>query len=254
MTAEDVFMRPFLREVQIKWPDIENTQAYPFNLPSISHVDKVSFFKPVTYIIGENGAGKSTLIEAIAIAMGLNPEGGTKSSQFSTHQNHSILHKYLRTVKGARRPEQWYFLRAESFYNLATYMEDIQMTASAGYGTQSLHKASHGESFMALLHNKLHGRRGFYIFDEPEAALSPNRQLSALAEIHRLVENGSQLIITTHSPILLAYPNATIFQLTDSGLHEISYEDTEHFKITRDFLTRRESMLETLLNLDEEDN
>lgn len=243
--------KPYLRSVEILWDKIENKEVFPFSLPSIKSINSIEFTTPVTYIIGENGAGKSTLIEAIAVSMGLNPEGGTQNSRFSTEDTNSTLHKYLRTVKGTHRPKQWYFLRAESFYNVATYMQNVGGAPMASYGLESLHKVSHGESFMALLQNKLHGTRGFYIFDEPEAALSPNRQLTALAEIDRLVRQGSQLIITTHSPILMAYPNSTIYELTPEGSNKVSYEETEHYRITKDFLLRKDSMLNELLDLDE---
>lgn len=234
-------MKPYLQKVVYKG---EDKDCYPYNLPSIQNVQEIEFKTPVTYIVGENGAGKSTLIEAIAVAMGLNAEGGNKNTSFSTKETHSELHTKLKTVKGAKRPSDWFFLRAESFYNVATLMDDVGYLE--GYGGKSLHHQSHGESFMSVLSNKLRGN-GFYIFDEPEAALSPQRQLVALGEFDRLVKSGSQLIIATHSPILMGYPNSTILQLTDEGLEEVEYEDTEHYQVTKNFLNRREMMLSTLL-------
>ena len=176
--------------------------------------------------------------------MGLNAEGGNKNTTFSTKDTHSPLHKNVKTVKGVKRPSDWFFLIAESLYNVATAMDDVGYLDS--YGGKSLHHQSHGESFMSVLSNKLRGD-GFYIFDEPEAALSAQRQLVALREFDRLVKSGSQLIIATHSPILMGYPNSTILNLTDEGLEEIEDEDTEHYQVTKSFLNRRKMMLETLL-------
>lgn len=236
--------QPYLLEVKILWEKVADDTRYPFCIPAISNIERILFDTPVTYIIGENGSGKSTLIEAIAVALGLNAEGGNKNTNFSTSNHQSDLHDYLGTAKSAIIPRDWYFLRAESFYNMASYMDEIGYLE--GYGGKSLHQLSHGESFMSVLSNKLKGR-GFYLFDEPEAALSPTRQLQALAEFHRLVQSGSQLIITTHSPILMAYPGATIYQLSESGIEEIEYTDTEHYCITKNFLNRPDMMLKTLL-------
>lgn len=232
---------PYLREVQIKPGPVEE---FPFYIPSIAKIARIKFSQPITFIVGENGAGKSTLMEAIAVAMGLNAEGGTKHSTFSTKETHSALYKYIKTVKGPYRPTDWYFLRAESFYNVASLMDKVDYLHS--YGGKSLHAQSHGESFMSVLAHKLKGN-GFYLFDEPEAALSPSRQMSALVEMDRLVKNGSQLIIATHSPILMAYPNSTIYVLSENGLVKSNYEDTEHYQVTRDFLNKKELMLRNLL-------
>lgn len=237
--------KPYLRKLVIKQDEIVNKDIYPFNIPIIKNMNELEFTTPVTFIIGENGSGKSTLIEALAVAMGLNAEGGNKSSLFSTHNTHSNLHKYLKTVKGAYYPKNWYFLRAESFYNVASFQDEVGYNNS--YGVNSLHEQSHGETFLAILENKLHGN-GFYIFDEPEAALSPSRQLNALIEIDRLVKSNSQLIIATHSPILMAYPNSTIYQIKDGELKKVKYYETEHYQITRDFLSHTDVMLNELLN------
>jgi predicted ATPase len=249
--------KPYLRKVIIKKDQIQNPDIYPFNIPIIKNIDEIEFTTPVTFIVGENGSGKSTLIEAIAIAMKLNPEGGNKATFFQTEGSHSVLHSHIKTVKGVVYPKNWYFLRAESFYNVATYVkgkpadpndpddlpdEDYSYT----YGVESLHSQSHGETFMALLQNKLHGN-GFYILDEPEAALSPSRQLSALIEIDRLVKSNSQLIIATHSPILMAYPNSTIYQINENGLKKVNYYETEHYKLTRQFLSNTDLMINELL-------
>ncbi|WP_318480860.1 AAA family ATPase [Photobacterium leiognathi] len=239
--------KPYLREIELKREKIDNYDQFPFSIPAIKELDFIEFHPDVTFFVGENGAGKSTLIEAIAVAMGLNAEGGNKNTGFATEQTHSELDRYIKTVKSFKRPKDYYFLRAESFYNVATYLDQLMPPPLQGYGGQSLHYQSHGESFMATISNKLRGN-GLYIMDEPEAALSPARQMAALSEIHRLVEDGSQFIIATHSPILLAYPRAKIYQFSDSGIYETAYEDTEHYEITRNFLNRHQQMMKILMD------
>ena len=176
----------------------------------------------------------------------LNAEGGNKNTVFTTEKTHSELGGFLKTIKSFKKPKDYFFLRAESFYNVATYMDNLVPPPIQGYGGKSLHKQSHGESFMATIINKLHGN-GLYLMDEPEAALSPAKQMTALSVIHKLVEKNSQLIITTHSPILLAYPRAKIYHFSKSGIHETQYEDTEHFEVTKDFLNRHKMMTKILM-------
>jgi predicted ATPase len=241
MNFED---RPYLRDIQLKRDEIEDFNEYPFCIPAVRELDHLEFHSDVTFFVGENGTGKSTLVEAIAVSQGFNPEGGTKQSTFSTNRTHSELHKYLKSVKSFKKPKDGYFLRAESFYNLATLMDETGYLQ--GYGGKSLHQQSHGESFMATLLNKLRGN-GLYIMDEPEAALSPARQMAAVSAIHQLVESNSQFIIATHSPILLAYPRSKIYQFSESGIYEVKYEDTEHYAVTKDFLNRHEQMMEILM-------
>ena len=217
--------------------------AYPFNLPVVRTVDELEFHPKVTFLVGENGSGKSTLIEALAVAWGFNPEGGSTNFNFGTRASHSELHNFVRPIRSAKRARDGFFLRAESHFNVATYVEN---TGVSGYGDASLHEQSHGESFFALLDNRFRGE-GLYILDEPEAALSPNRQLSFLARLHELVNQKSQFIIATHSPIILGYPDAWIYQTTSSGLERVEYEDTDHFQVTRNFLNRRQTFLDVLL-------
>ncbi len=235
--------KPYLRYVRIEWDQVEDEGVYPYNLSAVKNIENIQFKTPVTFVIGENGAGKSTVLEAIAAGMRLNPEGGNMNTKFSTSSTHSSLYKNLRCVKGYKRPKDWYFLRAESFYNVASYLDDVG-TRGYGTGTGSIHRLSHGESFMAVLQNKLRGN-GFYMFDEPEAALSPQRQLSALIHFDRLAKD-SQLIIATHSPILMAYPNATIYYIHQNGIEEVSYKDTEHYKVTKSFLNKTDLMIDEL--------
>lgn len=247
--------KPYLREISLKRERLEGLDRYPFSIPAVRELDGLCFHPDVTFFVGENGSGKSTVLEAIAMALGLGPEGGTKNLQFSTAETTSSLHRHLRTVKGFARPRDYYFLRAESFFNVASQIERLDEDPEGGprimpsYGDRSLHRQSHGESFMALLTNKLRGN-GLYLFDEPEAALSPSRQMAALAAIHQLVEDGSQFIIATHSPILLAYPRSKIVLFDGTGLSEVRYEDTEHYAITRHFLNNHRKMVQTLMSDD----
>lgn len=232
----------FLREVILNAENID-TSRYPFNVPAIKNFESIRFDPHVTFIIGENGAGKSTLIEAIAIACDLNPEGGSRSFQFSTRETHSDLSEHLRIIRGARRPKDAYFMRAESFYNVASKVEDYGVS---GYGDKSLHGQSHGESFMALIENRFRAD-SLYIMDEPEAALSIQRQMRFLAQIRRLVKEGSQLIIATHSPIILSYPGALILEVTENGFRKVQYEDTDQYQLTKYYLNNYHAMLDEIL-------
>jgi len=233
----------WLRGVELRRDKVTSFADYPFNLPAVRALESIEFKSPVTYFVGENGSGKSTLIEAIAIKWGFNAEGGSTAFRFSTASSHSDLYDYLRLNRAPHRPSDGFFLRAESFFNLATQVDELGVS---GYGTTSLHAQSHGESFLTLMMERFRGD-GLYILDEPEAALSPNRQLSMIARMHQLVRDASQFIIATHSPILMAYPDATILSCDGGALHEVEYEETEHYTVTRDFLNHRRAMLRELL-------
>ncbi len=237
--------KPFLRSVLLK--DGFDTRSYPFTIPAVANLNNLEFHNDVTFFVGENGSGKSTVLEAIAQTMGFSAQGGTKNVRINDAGGSSGLHEYLKATKSFPHPKDAYFLRAESFYNIATYMDEVQYLE--GYGGRSLHAQSHGESFMATLLNKFRGN-GLYLLDEPEAALSPSRQMAALVRIHDLVQGGSQFIIATHSPILLAYPSSKIIAFDKHGLHEIEYEQTEHYSITRDFLNNYKRRLEQLFTVD----
>ncbi len=242
----------YLLEFVLEREKVPSFGEYPFSLNALADFERLKFHPKVTFFVGENGSGKSTLLEAIAYHVGLNPEGGTRNTLFSTADTHSKLCQYSRLIRSHRYPKDSYFLRAESFYNLASYMDDGRQDFLWTYGGKSLHEQSHGESFMATMTNKLRGA-GIYLFDEPEAALSPSRQLAALAAFHHLVTKlESQLIIATHSPILMAYPGALIYHFDENGIEPIEYKDTEHFTITKEFLNKPEKMLQYLFD-DSED-
>jgi predicted ATPase len=243
----------YIDEVKLRRRDVTDFNRYPFSLPAIRNLNSITLHPAVTFIVGENGSGKSTLLEAIAVGYGFNPEGGSKNFNFNNRSSHSDLHQYLRLPRGARRPRDGYFLRAESFFNVATEIERLDSEPGTGppiapaYGQRQLHEQSHGESFMALLQNRFRGE-GLYILDEPEAALSPQRQLAALARIHELTAKQSQFIIATHSPIIMAYPNAVIYHCGNDGITRIRYEDTEHYRVTKAFLDDPARTLATFLN------
>lgn len=232
----------FLRAVRLERDEVPGWTKYPFAIPAVRHLDELALHPAVTFLVGENGSGKSTLIEAIAVAVGLNAEGGTRNFRFSTRASESDLHRWLRPIRNPQRPSCDFFLRAETFYNVATEGEALGMFDYK----RNVHGASHGEAFLWLLGERFEDG-GLYILDEPEAALSPQRQLAALRRVHDLVRGGSQFIIATHAPILMAYPNATIYLLDDTGIRRIAFEDTEHFTVTRDFMLNRDLFLHHLL-------
>lgn len=249
---------PYLRQIELMREHIPSFQQYPYNLGSIKSLHTLSFHPKVTYIVGENGMGKSTLMESIAVAWGFNPEGGTKNFSFSTQATHSNLHEYIRLVSGGRKPRDGFFFRAESYYNLASHMEELDSEFSFGppikdsYGGKSLHEQSHGESFFAAFLHRF-GGQGLYILDEPEAALSPFRQMAMLSRIHELVQQNSQFIISTHSPILMAYPDSTIYYLTPEGIENRRLEETDHFIIMKQFLNNKERMIDELFDSRDEE-
>lgn len=214
------------------------SDEYIRKLPAVMHLDKLEL-SDVTFIVGENGMGKSTLIEAIAVSCGFNAEGGSKNFDFSTRKSHSVLAQYISVDRTLKRPRDGYFLRAESFYNVATEIENLDVIA--GYGGRSLHEMSHGESFLTLMTNRFFGN-GLYILDEPEAALSATRVMAMLTLMHDLTTRESQFIISTHSPILLAYPGAKIYELTEQGIRAVSYRETGTFMTVKQFLDQPERM------------
>lgn len=234
--------------------NISDESNYALSLPVIKSLgqEQLDLNKNVTFFVGENGTGKSTLLEAIAVNMGFNAEGGTRNFNFASKETHSLLYQSLIVVKGVKRPRDGFFLRAESFYNVATEVDRLdeigissQRQFLDNYGGKSLHNQSHGESFMSLVLNRFKGN-SLFILDEPEAALSPTKQLSLLVKINELAKQNCQFIIATHSPILLAYPNADLYVLNEDEIKLTAYKDTEHYTITKQFLNNTEKMLNYL--------
>lgn len=227
-------------------------QRFPFNVPAIKKMGQLKLHPSITFLAGENGSGKSTLIEAMAIRLGFGEQGGTKNFTFGQREVDGGLHDYLRfdRTPGYRRETDGFFLRAESFFNVSTEIDELEKAEPGkmyrNYGGKSLHHLSHGEAFIALVQNRFHDE-SLFLLDEPEAALSPARQLVLLKEIHWLVQSGCQFIIATHSPILMAYPNALIYWLDQDGISEREWNEIEHVELTRSFLNSPKTFLRHLL-------
>lgn len=240
----------FIKQIELDRKRVESFRRYPFSLPVIRGLSILDMHPKETFIVGENGTGKSTILEAVAVACGFNPEGGSRNFNFSSRASHSELYNYIKIIKGIRRPKDGFFLRAESFYNLATTIEELDKSEGGAriidsYGGRSLHEQSHGESFFAVFMNRFRGN-GLYILDEPEAALSPTRQMSMISRIHQLVGKNSQFIIATHSPILMAYPDAVIYEIKED-IKAVKYEETEHYQVMKSFLNNTQKMLNILM-------
>lgn len=239
----------FIQEIQIHWEQIQ-PQSYLQSIPALRSIDRLAFSNNITFFVGENGMGKSTLLEAIAVGYGFNPEGGTLNYRFSTYDDVSELSGALSFKKGYRRPRSNYFFRAESFFNVASKAEDYRdgdpkEIYYARYGGKSLHEQSHGESFLSYFLS--FDGEGLYLMDEPEAALSPQRQLTLLIQIVKMARQGSQFLIATHSPILLGIPGAEILSFDDGELHACTYEETESYQVMEMFINNRGLLLERLL-------
>ena len=241
MFEEDVQLH--IKGIHIDWDKIE-AGSYLRNIESIAGVDDLLFHKPITFFVGENGSGKSTMLEAIAVAYGFNPEGGTKNYSFSTYDSHSELCNAMRLIRGYNKPGWGYFLRAESFYNVASAEDEY--SRGPGGRPQHFHEKSHGESFLAMAQSNFKGN-GVYLLDEPEAALSPQRQLTLLLEIVGCAQDNSQFIIVTHSPILLGIPGAEILSFDEGRIQPVSYEETDSYQVTEMFINNREQILKRLL-------
>ena len=231
-----------VREMRIDWNRVRS-DSYLRQIPAVKDLEDLVFGSSVTIFCGENGSGKSTVLEALAVSLGFNPEGGTVNYRFSTYDSHSELSEAVRLVRGTKRPAWGYFLRAESFYNVASAEEEYGKTTGR---SQHYHERSHGESFLLLAQNTFRGD-GVYLLDEPEAALSPQRQLTLLLEIVRCAREGSQFFLATHSPILLGIPGAQILLFDEDGVRPVSYEDTDSYRITKMFIEDRERILHNLL-------
>ena len=232
-----------IKGINIDWDKIDS-RSYLRGIESIAGVSDLSFHKPITFFVGENGSGKSTMLEAIAVAYVFNPEGGTKNYSFSTYDSHSELCNAMRLIRGYNKPGWGYFLRAESFYNVASAEEEY--SRGPGGRPQHFHEKSHGESFLAMAQSNFKGN-GIYLLDEPEAALSPQRQLTLLLEIVECAKDNSQFIIVTHSPILLGIPGAEILSFDEGQIHPCTYEETDSYQVTEMFINNREQILKRLL-------
>lgn len=242
----------FIQSITIDWDKVDR-YSYLRSIPALQFVKPLEFQNKITFFVGENGTGKSTLLEAIAVAYGFNAEGGSRNYNFSTYDSHSELHQAIHMSRSFRKPGWGYFLRAESFYNVASkteeYRRDSGLREAEYYlntGGKSFHNQSHGESFLALAQGNFK-QDGLYLLDEPEAALSPQRQLTLLLEIDRLAKQDCQFIIASHSPILLGIPGAQILSFDDGVIHEVEYEDTESYRVTEMFVNNREYFLKRLL-------
>ena len=233
----------YIKSMMILWDKVSKN-CYIRKIKSLKGLEKLTFQSPVTFFVGENGSGKSTLLEAMAVSYGINPEGGTMNYDFSTFDSHSELHEAVTLIKGYRRAKWGYFLRAESFYNVAT-KEDEYSRMPRGK-PQFFHEKSHGESFFSVIQNNF-VKNGLFFLDEPEAALSPQRQLSLLIELYRCAKEGSQFFIVTHSPILLGLPDAQILTFDKGQVHPCRYEETDSYQITKSFMSNREGMLKVML-------
>ncbi len=249
-------IRHFLHSVTLDRTKVTDWNAYPFSIPPIRQLQTLELHPKVTFFVGENGSGKSTLLEAIAERMGFRFSGGSRVESMYKHDYASPLTPALKVSRTSNKMMDGFFLRAESFNNWATELDELEATEFCGgalkyYGGKSLHAQSHGESFLNLLTQRISGH-GLYLFDEPEAALSPQRQLSMLVRLHDLVDEFSQFIIATHSPLIMAYPDAWIYQFGPAGLQRVDYEDTEHFQITRAFMRDPTIMLKRLLRKEDE--
>ena len=244
---------PFLLHLELVRDRIPDAGKFPYTLPAVRNLTLLPFHPKVTFLVGENGSGKSTLLEAIAVGCGLNPEGGSPNFNFTTRASHSPLDEAIRLARAPGLPGDSYFLRAESYFNVATEIERLDQDPLGGpkiidyHGGVSLHEQSHGESFFALFKHRFR-ENGLYLMDEPEAALSPGRQLQFLVLLHDYVNRGGQFVIATHSPIIMAYPDARIYLLDDTGVREVAYTDTEHYQVTRGFLSNPKRSLSVLLD------
>ncbi|KPN94727.1 AAA family ATPase [Lysinibacillus sp. ZYM-1] len=240
----------YLKSCKVLQDTIPNKQMYPFNIPSLQDLHELEFPTNVTFFVGENGSGKSTLLEAIADRCDFNTAGGGRQNLYEVHKAESSLGDYIR-LSWLPKISNGFFLRSETFYQFASHIDLIEDPRRYNaFGGKSLHHQSHGESFLALFMNRFKGK-AIYLLDEPEAALSPTRQLSLLKIIKDL-EHEAQFIIATHSPILLGYPNATIYSFDNGEIESIRYEDSIHYIVTKRFLDAPQTILSELFDEERE--
>ena len=230
----------FIQKIKIDWTKIDEW-SYLRDVSALRGVEEIEFTNNITFLVGENGTGKSSLLEGIAVACGMNHEGGTKNYVFSTYEEDTELSRAIQIVRGFRKPKTSYFFRAESFFNVATKSEEYEST----FGGKDLHRQSHGESFLSFF--SAFDRAGIYLMDEPEAALSPQRQLTLFIHIYKMAQEGAQFIIATHSPILLGIPQADIISFDGGEMKGCRYEDTESYQVMEMFINNREALIRNLL-------
>lgn len=236
-------MPDYIRAVLIN-PHVEvDRTRFPFTLPAFKDYEYLKLDPKITFFVGENGSGKSTLLEAIAVNFGMPAEGGSRQHRFSTFDSHSELHEKIMLQKGLR-PDDTFFLRAESLYNMASYVDRAAREAGVPPRFGFLHNRSHGESFIDIVNGLK--PEGLYLFDEPESALSPQRQLAFLVRIGELLKAHCQILIASHSPIILSFPGALIYQFSEAGIQQIEYEETEHYWLTLDYLKNRKRYMDRL--------
>ena len=250
MQSRPANREPFFHSVHIVWDEVGDPDTFPYSIPAIKKMGRMNLHPAVTFIIGENGSGKSTLLEAMAVRLNFDESGGDANANFEVRPLDGGLHDAIRIQSSLyRRPGDRFFLRAETVFNYASHIdreaiEDRKFIQRYGY--KSLHARSHGEMFLAIVQNRMKAE-SFFIMDEPEAALSPTRQIATLKEIDWLVRAGCQFVIATHSPILMAYPDSIIYELSGDGIRQIEYEETEHYTLTRSFLEHPKAFLKRLL-------
>ncbi|RXF69571.1 AAA family ATPase [Hansschlegelia zhihuaiae] len=230
-----------LLSLRIDWSRVEDRETYPFNLPAIAGIDEIDLDAPVVIFVGANGSGKSTLMEAIAAQLGCNPEGGSPNFRFDTAGTLSALHSVMRLARRIPRNTDRYFYRADAYHVFATEMRRLDSEPSFGppiktyYGGQDLHEMSHGQAVMKLLRHRFRGG-GIYLMDEPEAALAPETQLEVIARIAQLCGEGARFVLATHSPLLMALPDALIYELDETGVSRRAYQELNHVRLYRRFL------------------
>lgn len=230
--APGVAGSPFLTHVTLREERVQ-PDRHPFSLPILAHGLSLEIETPVTFFVGENGSGKSSLLEALAWSLGFGLHGGNRDHQFVEDAEGHALGRALR-LSWRHRATDGFFLRAETFHQFSTHLE-LSGTRFERYGGQSFHERSHGEAFLALFEHRF--EEGLYLLDEPEAALSPQRQLALLRIMHDLATRRvAQFIIATHSPMLLCFSGARVFSFEDDSIKIVPYHETEHYRLTRAFL------------------
>ncbi len=235
-----------LRSIRLDAGQVPGPEVFPFGLPAVAALrEPLELHPQVTFLVGDNGAGKSTIVEALAAKLDLDAEGGDADLTFVERRADSPLHEALVLVRGPRRPSMRYFLRAESFYNVARTVDAAGGGRLEAHGGRELHRMSHGESFLALAMERFMPD-GIFVLDEPEAALSPQGALSLLRRMRELAIDGAQFVVATHSPILMAYPDAYLYELSERGIERVDYRDTDHYRLTRSFLEDPQAFLRHL--------